>query len=709
MAEIPTYKAPKVMPYDPSLEVSSSGPTTSQPDIFGPISQLTSTITNEVIKYQNQKTNNTARIIINNQKQAGEYEIKNMFEQYKDKYEVGSYSGIDTQTGQIRNPGQGINDFRKAAEKKLKDLKKNMNPQAWAESEQLLKFRIGESVNLLQDEVNKDVKKTALSTYKNNKTTFNRELKNSDNIEYIKQLQLMRLKDLQDIRYILSADDYSKEVQEIKNNVYLQSFKLQSGSNNPNDQLEFVLNEKLVDDFSYNDEYFDKVNIILDKYNGNISEISDEDNKKLAELQDRYENGEFKTRSISMDSEFRIYAIKTIKDQIKIYNEATESQQKGQKRDGYASIKNILEPLRGELDLDKIDEAMLKAHEIANQSFGETREALRTYINSYFNKGPSNQKMTKYFNDIAEIGGLTNEFRDELDNAVTLGVIKADVANRIIGLHNLNVKKYEDLDEQALKYGLRYLIQKMDPNKVKNYDAIAQNSQSLDDILSQLSSLNITEKTLRALKLYQDTLLEGEAKGLNINQIIYDKKFKNDDGISINALDYVVNLVKEEMEMPTFDAETFPVDKYDLNDDGTVTYDEVDMVEGTGTFARSNIVDVLATTDQTQIAKRRIIGERKIGDGSVVPIYESIESRNTRIALQKNLRRAMQTNKFTPKQLMDIAEIFGFTLDDIKKEVNAINNIKPITSSSNTTVIQPKPSKTKNKKLRFNPVTQEFE
>jgi len=280
MAEIPTYKAPKVMPYDPSLEVSSSGPTTSQPDIFGPISQLTSTITNEVIKYQNQKTNNTARIIINNQKQAGEYEIKNMFEQYKDKYEVGSYSGIDTQTGQIRNPGQGINDFRKAAEKKLKDLKKNMNPQAWAESEQLLKFRIGESVNLLQDEVNKDVKKTALSTYKNNKTTFNRELKNSDNIEYIKQLQLMRLKDLQDIRYILSADDYSKEVQEIKNNVYLQSFKLQSGSNNPNDQLEFVLNEKLVDDFSYNDEYFDKVNIILDKYNGNISEISDEDNKK---------------------------------------------------------------------------------------------------------------------------------------------------------------------------------------------------------------------------------------------------------------------------------------------------------------------------------------------------------------------------------------------------------------------------------------------
>ena len=709
MAEIPTYKAPKVMPYDPSLEVSSSGPTTSQPDIFGPISQLTSTITNEVIKYQNQKTNNTARIIINNQKQAGEYEIKNMFEQYKDKYEVGSYSGIDTQTGQIRNPGQGINDFRKAAEKKLKDLKKNMNPQAWAESEQLLKFRIGESVNLLQDEVNKDVKKTALSTYKNNKTTFNRELKNSDNIEYIKQLQLMRLKDLQDIRYILSADDYSKEVQEIKNNVYLQSFKLQSGSNNPNDQLEFVLNEKLVDDFSYNDEYFDKVNIILDKYNGNISEISDEDNKKLAELQDRYENGEFKTRSISMDSEFRIYAIKTIKDQIKIYNEATESQQKGQKRDGYASIKNILEPLRGELDLDKIDEAMLKAHEIANQSFGETREALRTYINSYFNKGPSNQKMTKYFNDIAEIGGLTNEFRDELDNAVTLGVIKADVANRIIGLHNLNVKKYEDLDEQALKYGLRYLIQKMDPNKVKNYDAIAQNSQSLDDILSQLSSLNITEKTLRALKLYQDTLLEGEAKGLNINQIIYDKKFKNDDGISINALDYVVNLVKEEMEMPTFDAETFPVDKYDLNNDGTVTYDEVDMVKGTGTFARSNIVDVLATTDQTQIAKRRIIGERKIGDGSVVPIYESIESRNTRIALEKNLRRAMQTDKFTPKQLMDIAEIFGFTLDDIKKEVNAINTIKPITSSPNTTVIQPKPSKNKNKKLRFNPVTQEFE
>jgi predicted metal-dependent hydrolase len=709
MAEIPTYKAPKVMPYDPSLEVSSSGPTTSQPDIFGPISQLTSTITNEVIKYQNQKTNNTARIIINNQKQAGEYEIKNMFEQYKDKYEVGSYSGIDTQTGQIRNPGQGINDFRKAAEKKLKDLKKNMNPQAWAESEQLLKFRIGESVNLLQDEVNKDVKKTALSTYKNNKTTFNRELKNSDNIEYIKQLQLMRLKDLQDIRYILSADDYSKEVQEIKNNVYLQSFKLQSGSNNPNDQLEFVLNEKLVDDFSYNDEYFDKVNIILDKYNGNISEISDEDNKKLAELQDRYENGEFKTRSISMDSEFRIYAIKTIKDQIKIYNEATESQQKGQKRDGYASIKNILEPLRGELDLDKIDEAILEAYEIANQSFGETREALRTYINSYFNKGPSNQKMTKYFNDIAEIGGLTNEFRDELDNAVTLGVIKADVANRIIGLHNLNVKKYEDLDEQALKYGLRYLIQKMDPNKVKNYDAIAQNSQSLDDILSQLSSLNITEKTLRALKLYQDTLLEGEAKGLSINQIIYDKKFKNDDGISINALDYVVNLVKEEMIMPTFDAETFPVDKYDLNDDGTVTYDEVDMVEGTGTFARSNIVDVLATTDQTQIAKRRIIGERKIGDGSVVPIYESIESRNTRIALQKNLRRAMQTNKFTPKQLMDIAEIFGFTLDDIKKEVNAINTIKPITSSPNTTVIQPKPSKNKNKKLRFNPVTQEFE
>tara|TARA_X000001388_G_C2233687_1_gene124301 strand:+ start:2588 stop:4717 length:2130 start_codon:yes stop_codon:yes gene_type:complete len=709
MAEIPTYKAPKVMPYDPSLEVSSSGPTTSQPDIFGPISQLTSTITNEVIKYQNQKTNNTARIIINNQKQAGEYEIKNMFEQYKDKYEVGSYSGIDTQTGQIRNPGQGINDFRKAAEKKLKDLKKNMNPQAWAESEQLLKFRIGESVNLLQDEVNKDVKKTALSTYKNNKTTFNRELKNSDNIEYIKQLQLMRLKDLQDIRYILSADDYSKEVQEIKNNVYLQSFKLQSGSNNPNDQLEFVLNKKLVDDFSYNDEYFDKVNIILDKYNGNISEISDEDNKKLAELQDRYENGEFKTRSISMDSEFRIYAIKTIKDQIKIYNEATESQQKGQKRDGYASIKNILEPLRGELDLDKIDEAMLKAHEIANQSFGETREALRTYINSYFNKGPSNQKMTKYFNDIAEIGGLTKEFRDELDNAVTLGVIKADVANRIIGLHNLNVKKYEDLDEQALKYGLRYLIQKMDPNKVKNYDAIAQNSQSLDDILSQLSSLNITEKTLRALKLYQDTLLEGEAKGLNINQIIYDKKFKNDDGISINALDYVVNLVKEEMEMPTFDAETFPVDKYDLNNDGTVTYDEVDMVKGTGTFARSNIVDVLATTDQTQIAKRRIIGERKIGDGSVVPIYESIESRNTRIALEKNLRRAMQTDKFTPKQLMDIAEIFGFTLDDIKKEVNAINTIKPITSSPNTTVIQPKPSKNKNKKLRFNPVTQEFE
>ena len=133
------------------------------------------------------------------------------------------------------------------------------------------------------------------------------------------------------------------------------------------------------------------------------------------------------------------------------------------------------------------------------------------------------------------------------------------------------------------------------------------------------------------------------------------------------------------------------------------------MVKGTGTFARSNIVDVLATTDQTQIAKRRIIGERKIGDGSVVPIYESIESRNTRIALEKNLRRAMQTDKFTPKQLMDIAEIFGFTLDNIKKEVNAINTIKPITSSPNTTVIQPKPSKNKNKKLRFNPVTQEFE
>ena len=307
----------------------------------------------------------------------------------------------------------------------------------------------------------------------------------------------------------------------------------------------------------------------------------------------------------------------------------------------------------------------------------------------------------------------TKEFRDELDEAVTLGAIKADVANRIIGLHNLNVKKYEDLDEQALKYGLRYLIQKMDPNKVKNLDKIYQANQGEKFDFSQIVSLNITEKTLRALKLYQDTLLEGEAKGLNINQIIYDKKFEienaNGTTTAINALDHVINIVKEETIIP-FDVVNFPVDVYDVNTDGTVTYDEVDMVEGTGTFVRSNIVDVLATVDQKRIAKRRKIGEREMGDGTVTPIYESIESRSERIALEKNLRRAMQTKKFTPKELMEIAEIFGFTLDDIKKEVNAINKEKPITSIGDRTVFEElTPGKPKTKKKKFNPATQEFE
>ena len=230
----------------------------------------------------------------------------------------------------------------------------------------------------------------------------------------------------------------------------------------------------------------------------------------------------------------------------------------------------------------------------------------------------------------------------------------------------------------------------MDPNKVKNLDKIYQANQGEKFDFSQIVSLNITEKTLRALKLYQDTLLEGEAKGLNINQIIYDKKFEieNADGTTtaINALDHVINIVKEETIIP-FDVVNFPVDVYDVNTDGTVTYDEVDMVEGTGTFVRSNIVDVLATVDQ-----------------------KSIESRSERIALEKNLRRAMQTKKFTPKELMEIAEIFGFTLDDIKKEVNAINKEKPITSIGDRTVFEElTPGKPKTKKKKFNPATQEFE
>ena len=317
-----------------------------------------------------------------------------------------------------------------------------------------MRYQIGESKNKFDDLANVEIKKNAISTYQINYNDFRRSIEDSTSPEELETLSLIQLNNLENIKYSMNSETYLKEVERIKTDVFIKSVSFQAGADNPNEILAYIVNgNPITQPVDLAEEYFQKTSRILDPVFGNRDKLSAEDKAKLDKITKEYENNQItqlkKTRTLSPNDPRIIAAIKTLESQTKVYNEAVTSQQTAEKRNGYASINKILHPIRGELDLTKINEAQQKAYEIANQASGETRAKLRTYIDNYFTKGPSNQKMTKYFNDIAEIGGLTKEFRDELDEAVTLGAIKADVANRIIGLHNLNVKKYEDLDEQA--------------------------------------------------------------------------------------------------------------------------------------------------------------------------------------------------------------------------------------------------------------------
>ena len=412
--KLPNYKGPKVNKYSPELGMPSSGPTTTQPDVAGPIAGVALKLAEVVQDYQNVKINTSAKLQKETTKNNSIFDLKQLEQEFENKISKGDYSGVDT-SGKLRNPLNARLDFEKVAEKYLKEfVKKNsdtpLGEQTIKESYDLLRYQIGESKNKFDDLANVEIKKNAISTYQINYNDFRRSIEDSTSPEELETLSLIQLNNLENIKYSMNSETYLKEVERIKTDVFIKSVSFQAGADNPNEILAYIVNgNPITQPVDLAEEYFQKTSRILDPVFGNRDKLSAEDKAKLDKITKEYENNQItqlkKTKTLSPNDPRIIAAIKTLKSQTKVYNEAVTSQQTAEKRNGYASINKILHPIRGELDLTKINEAQQKAYEIANQASGETRAKLRTYIDNYFTKGPSNQKMTKYFNDIAEIGG----------------------------------------------------------------------------------------------------------------------------------------------------------------------------------------------------------------------------------------------------------------------------------------------------------------
>ena len=718
--EVPSYKAPKGTEYNPDLGVPSGGPTINQPDIAGPIAGLTKEISRMVIDYQNQKTNTAAKLQKDTIKQHAEFNLKQLHESFKDRVDSGEYSGID-KSGKLKDPNNAVLDFEKDADKLIAKFIKNNNntplgKQAILENQHLLTFMKGEGKNVLQDRAIKEVRKNAISTYKiNYKSNFKIEVQDAVDLDNLKTIGVIQQKRLLDIRYALSAEDYELEVANIKKDLYSRSFRLQAGSNDPNVILNHLINGKLVDNFSHNDEYFNKVGAILDTVGGDEGLLSPESAAELEALRDRYENGDFKEGSISLSDERRLNEIKAMKLEVDIYNDAITAQSKEFKRTAYEDVRDILEPLRGSVDAKKITEAVAEAYKIANNAPDlDSQKAARNMVSSFFNKGSSNQQAEAYYTGLANIGALTKEFLDDLNLAQSNGLLTSDVANRILGLQNKNVQQYKDIDKDNLKLGLKYIIQKLDPTKVKLVERLTSGKDfSVEEIMLSLGT-TITPQTMQAVKLYQQLLVESDASGLSTHQIIGDKKFEITQTINgvnkvskVNALDYVLDMVKNSATQEGITGYNFNVK------DDPIT---LDIVESGTIFKEINeetirveLVDVLASQEQLDISKRRSVS-KELPNGDIVMVKEPIDERNERIAFYKNIRRASMDGTYNQADLMKIGSLLGF---DIRKEVKTIDNTKPI--ETNVTVEPPTPPPVKNnikqlsKDKRYNPVTQEFE
>ena len=247
-------------------------------------------------------------------------------------------------------------------------------------------------------------------------------------------------------------------------------------------------------------------------------------------------------------------------------------------------------------------------------------------------------------------------------------------------MQNKNEAKFKTLDKEALKFGVRYLVQKLDPSKLNRIqEVLRQQAEGTLDINTMISRVNVNQKTLDALQLFHEVMLQGEKDGLAPWEIINtrNKKFQDPKTeAKLSALDYTIAISTPSV---VYSKEMFP-DVTDTSGDGRISISEVDAFAGAGSFIKAKITDVIATPEQLNISKRRTIGT----DDNGLPIYESIESNRTRIEFYKNYRRAKASGTLSDKELMKIAEFFGF---DIRKEVEDINKINPIKTNPNSEII----------------------
>ena len=678
-------KLPEINQYNPELGMPSSGPTTSQPDVAGPIAGVALKLAEVVQNYQNIKTNTAAKLQKETTKNNSLFELKQLEQEYENKISRGEYSGVDT-SGKLRDPRQARLDFIKASEKYLaKYVKDNSNTplgkQTIKESYDLLRYQIGESQNKFDDLANVEIKKNAISTYQINYNDFSRSIDSSTSQDELETLIYIQLNNLENIKYSMDSETYLKEVERIKTDVFIKSVSFQAGTDDPNEILAYILSGKpITQPVDLAEEYFREKNLILDPVFGNINLLSPKDKARLDEITKEYQDNQItqlkKTRNLSPNDPRLIAAIKTLQAQTKVRNEALAENAKITSRNNYQQIRNILDPLRGSTDMSAISAAMQKAYAIANNaSDSKQRSELRTAVNTYFNVGQPNEKIDRYFSSLANFGGLTKEFLDEMNEAQRLGLISATDANRYLQLQNKNEAKFKTLDKEALKFGVRYLVQKLDPTKLDRLQEVMKKEGETFDY-TMISRINVNQKTLDALQLFHEVMLQGEKDGLSAWQIINarDEKFIHPvTKAQVSALDYTIALSNQNL---VFDPAKLP-DVVDTDDSGTISISEIEAYGGQGTFVRSFITDVIATEEQRNISERRTIGS----DDNGQPIYESIEARNERIQFYKNYRRAKANNTLSDKELMNIAKFFGF---DIRKEVETINKTNPVKTNTNS-------------------------
>ena len=188
-------KLPEINQYNPDLSIPTSGPTTSQPDVAGPIAGVASKLAEVVQNYQNIKTNTAAKLQKETTKNNSIFELKQLEQEYENKISRGEYSGVDT-SGKLRDPRQARLDFIKDSEKYLaKYVKDNSNTplgkQTIKESYDLLRYQIGESQNKFDDIANVEIKKNAISTYQINYNDFYRSIGSSTSEDELETITLI--------------------------------------------------------------------------------------------------------------------------------------------------------------------------------------------------------------------------------------------------------------------------------------------------------------------------------------------------------------------------------------------------------------------------------------------------------------------------------------------------------------------------------------